>query len=643
MNKMTRMMAAIAIACACSMILSTAHANSLSNAFGSLGGSVKKEDAGYYKSQARNTYTGGSGRIRFPPEGGRPSLGISFSAPNVEVGCNGIDWHLGGMSWVDNVKIEQLLKGVARGALMYVIKIGINALCEDCATELQNVIDTIRQATESATNSCKLGEQLAQSGLEKAGVNTCQNLLSITGQNESFEDGRDDCEDGEESYFQLLDENYIADLGDTTPYESVCGDDNLADCIFGGGDPDDKTQEQRDAEKRSAKLGLGNRTWQYLTRSGYVLEAEDVKALKAGSMSEDEIKQVNYMGIAMGELLMSYLGADIRLGGQEKKFVPPTLAADATSGRSEILLGTMLCGANYFKGDSSTRDGGEYSDLTKTTIKNTCDKIFGNADGSSSGGGGSPGYGSIDQSSVKVLVCANPNNTTSGGSLVDPTNFSYASYRECFDGKESKNDPDLNYGVRKIDFSDWVKRPYVAAVMDYGTLGLTMNRLSSILEKLITARPGVDSEPLTKDEIGFIEAIPFPMYKILNQAAIFEVQRTTVMKTYGEIIGLLLAREFIYSYFQSIGQYSSSDAAEMGEESARIEERLNKTIATIGRSLLDAQDRISNTLELTQLISTRIANTEQRIRDSIFSRSMLGNEAFIMDVGKRFGQGSTAP
>jgi conjugative transfer pilus assembly protein TraH len=116
------------------------------------GAYVQSEGAMKFSSQTRGYYTFGHTRIRWePPSEIRP---FSATAPNVNVGCNGIDITLGGFSYIDGEELVKKLKKMSGAAASFFFEAALSTLCKDCLTILNKLEDFANAINSINFDSC---------------------------------------------------------------------------------------------------------------------------------------------------------------------------------------------------------------------------------------------------------------------------------------------------------------------------------------------------------------------------------------------------------------------------------------------------------------------------------------------------------
>lgn len=171
------------IAIAFLLAASVAHADAVGEAFDSLlsGGNATLTEPGRVATSVRGAVTLGGVSVRFPRRSDRVQL-FSITPPNLKGGCNGIDLHLGGFSYVSGEEIEKLMKAISQSARGMVIQLVITKLCPQCATVLSDLVDRVQKATSFAYDSCNIAQRAMNAvGLDPKGTTVDDKNRSVKG------------------------------------------------------------------------------------------------------------------------------------------------------------------------------------------------------------------------------------------------------------------------------------------------------------------------------------------------------------------------------------------------------------------------------------------------------------------------------
>lgn len=110
-----------------------------------------------YKGQSMNVYNGGSFYMRIPNE--KANL-VRIDPPSLEIGCNGIDAHLGSFSFINKDKFVQMLKslGTSTGFAYILAMSGLAPIIEKTMSKLQDITQKLNALN---INSCQMAKGIA--------------------------------------------------------------------------------------------------------------------------------------------------------------------------------------------------------------------------------------------------------------------------------------------------------------------------------------------------------------------------------------------------------------------------------------------------------------------------------------------------
>jgi len=594
----------------------------LSDAFNN-GLNVTTSDPGKFKSQVRSSVMLGSGRMRFGNSSAATPLGINIVPPSLDIGCNGIDWHFGGLSWINGENMERMLKAAGPAALMYIVSLAINALCEDCANVLHKVIEALQKAANSSMNACQLGQGLVDAALGMASDQYCKNGSAQMGEADNFSAARAMCEGN--SLFHLKDLGFVKTVNDSIDSLSSMTSDLFHGYFSGSVNPLDQGIGA-EKEANSKKMRIGNHAWEALKRVGIVMDPPDIRSLSL-TMSEAEALELYKESIAMGELFMSAMNFKVIVTPEteDEESEAQTFSAQL---QPRDLLGILECGTGYFNNSIVDSSDVALEPAARDIVKDECDRLFAasNADGTSGGG-------TITAATIQIYVCSDDSSLSTG--LISGTeNMVY--FTKCYSAQQPY--------VSKINLAKWAKRGYVESVLANGTIGMAVARLYSVSKKIqgiggagctgnysISDSPDAGNTTLCPEEIALLENAPFPLYKVVNLAALYPALRKPLFDVYGRIMGLMMAEQYLMNYVRGAQQFATQQpvSSKMGQE---IIWQLDEQITSIQDQLKSALDRVGADLERATILTEQINRLEQRLRNDIFNRQILGNQAFSQSV-----------
>jgi hypothetical protein len=159
--------------------------------FNSIGGTTTIDRGGSIHSQARSIYSLGGGMVSF--EGKKVSL-LAADPPSFSAGCSGISWHFGGFAFISLDEIRQLVEAVAQASLGVAVDLAMQTLCPQCYAVMAKLRDISNMMRNAAADACRIAENMASllqsSALSPTHSRTsqCSTQTADTGQTSSFMD-----------------------------------------------------------------------------------------------------------------------------------------------------------------------------------------------------------------------------------------------------------------------------------------------------------------------------------------------------------------------------------------------------------------------------------------------------------------------
>lgn len=131
----------------------TATAANLSDMVEDLYGSFTSADtSSYTTASGRRVFSGGAVSIRFHQKD--VNL-INFQAPNVGIGCNGIDFFNGSLELMSKDELVQVGRKIAAAATVYAFRLALNSVCSSCNAIMTNIQNMVNQMNRLAEMSCE--------------------------------------------------------------------------------------------------------------------------------------------------------------------------------------------------------------------------------------------------------------------------------------------------------------------------------------------------------------------------------------------------------------------------------------------------------------------------------------------------------
>ena len=158
--------------------------------FGMLQGTTTIDPGGSIASQARSIYSFGGGMITNSSK--KVSL-LAADPPTYGAGCSGISWHFGGFAFISMDEIRQMVEAISQASLGVAVDLAMQTLCPQCYSIMAKLRDIANQMRNAAFDSCRIakaavGEVAKMLGAEKT-KNTCAASEAKTGASDSYMGG----------------------------------------------------------------------------------------------------------------------------------------------------------------------------------------------------------------------------------------------------------------------------------------------------------------------------------------------------------------------------------------------------------------------------------------------------------------------
>lgn len=287
---------------------------SLDSAFDNL----SSYSGGSFRTSSRIGYSLPGASMRF--ENKTYSL-VQAEPPSIEIGCNGIDFHLGGFSFIDGRQIEEMLENITNSTAMLFL-LALKNLCGICGNVLEWAEQVAQMASQLSVNSCEVAQGIVDKATE-VGQNAACSVIGTEVNNQASD--------------------WIASK------QRACANlERASDEVREG--LADGTEGDRE---KNVEIS-GNVTWKALQKFGVApLEQSD-----------------NQRSQAVAELFMSWMGTTVAYQGETS--YPPKIK-DA-----ETFLGIFMCG-------SQKPNASALSQPVRESIGVFCKDIWGEGESSAAG------------------------------------------------------------------------------------------------------------------------------------------------------------------------------------------------------------------------------------------------------------------
>ncbi len=609
----------------------------LDDAFGSLTGA-----GGYSAAQGARAYNGtlrsgvdfGSGRVVTGVSRSRVNL-VNFTPPQATAGCGGIDFHLGGISWVNWDQFSELLDSVLLSAQYAVVNIALDYISEKLGATFKAVMNALQEATNMEIDACKLGKDLVSAAANKFGV-----APTPSDRKESF------------CHKELLDTNTADGFGSagevcknlafaTAKAADVWKDLKATIGLSGSMNADGtKVTAGTDPNKSDAVATCGgNCTWITLRASGFA--PKNISTPPSFTAPADK---PYFSGVAVSELIMSGIGYNFSDDASQASGNPDLW--DRTYGNKvgprfrsgttlspQNFIAILLCGSNYILNTTeaaiiapSTAASLIAADPTLTQsmnrgalalIKAQCEQLK------------LTGSGASTSTQVKVITCMSASDVPAyikaetDTSVLDGT--SGLPISATLNGAAFQSAKELCQWPVAIPIRTWANQSYVKdTLLGEGLLQRNLRVMESIFSKLISG-----NEALTPaEEIPFILTAPTPVYQMLSLASLFPSQGLEMVYSQALMITAIQAQAILDRLISDAARNTNESLPVSIDELAQITQLFDGITKAFGSVNLSVDTQLNRMLAF----QGQVKILQGAVLDSVYGRGLLGNLAFSTDV-----------
>lgn len=636
-------------------------ANKLEDAFASIfpSGGGFSQGAQSWQTSSRSGYDLGSGRIYY---GGRSSVRnlVTFTPPSVSVGCNGIDWHFGGISWIEWSEIEQMFENAVRAAPYMVMNLVIKAISESLGSSLVEAFNALRNATKMGADSCQMAQWMANAADNWAGdalgyegsatgqlkntINDSSFVQGLNGFSDSLGESMmsrcessaantpaaDDTLDARKNTCSDLASawNQLARIGQPQEQEQILTQTG-ANSTCNSGATSAGSAPEGHPENRDPGTGCDglNCTWQAIKQVGLLPGICD-------PARETEFK----VSLALAELLQSMVG--FRWGGFVLGVEVDALKthynamADGLGERAKHqrgfsgvitdkhFIGVLMCGSDMIKSGGfaqaeSTVRGGlptaapELASVqdqmllrAKASLADVCSALVQPV--VSPAGDGE--ISATEPDGLYVWACADPKFTDSNGNPVPQFNL---------DAKDTCRTP--YYMPAKA----WADMDYVEDSLGKGLYVSTMEVMLSIYWKLVEG-----TATLTEREMTFLANAPFPLYRLLSLAAAYPEASSDFVIGTSHTVAAMLAEAYVKEVTRDMMINQNPSVSADMTNIATLNSALNMMMSAIAVETNSFEAQFQKSIEFRK----RIELMETAMSDAVYGRGLVGNYAFTQEA-----------
>lgn len=575
---------------------SPAYAVSLGSAFSNLvtssGGVGSFNTPGAFQSGVRNTFTGGGLDLRVPRTAGPNALLFSFTPPSpINYSCSGISAHFGGMSFVNGSEIKQMISVLGTGAAIgFVVTIALKVTCPMCEDVISKLREAAALAARLSMDGCKAGFALGAALANKAmpdpveigPKSTADCAAENTGQNKS-----PDPYDGLFSKCSSLTKAWD---------HAVTG---LTKTLSDAGIPLNTPAGEKKVADELCKLGVGNKAWLMLSSFDYGGLPSD-NSPEAFDSYVRKILLMNVTGVQLQSptasskpddpIIKAYENLSCEMGSLDQGpytakpdpgksiFCPPRLQ----QGDLRIVLGYFMCGIPTASGQIKT-----------------------------------------GMSAPLAAYCAD----YGLGKKTSDGNFEYAGINGLYTCKGGSSDkkcnevllssPSAAFTTPGVDGTTGYLE-YTHSILEYGVSSIRNN--TSFFY----------NEARGKQLIALLNSAPFPLYQVINAAAIYPSSASELLTSMTILVGQQLAISQLDTLLSVSGRGGKVSGSSCFNQEA-VQNLINMSNET--RAFTSATNaEFAKNYASQQAIIQSIRQINIAIQKQVLSGDMLGASRFAQSI-----------
>lgn len=611
---MRKLIFAIVLAAASALgAVQSAHAGPTAAAiFDSIGGTTTIDQGGSIHSQARSIYSLGGGMTTFT--GKRVSL-LAADPPSFSAGCSGISWHFGGFSFISADEIRQLVEAVSQASLGVAVDLAMQTLCPQCYAVMSKLRDMANSMRNAAADSCNVAKNFG-SMLQSQGIFTAAGRKSSCAQLTADSGTSDSWLSGQLSPCKLL--------NDAESTVNAWGDKVLD--FMGTGNKSAGASNQVTKDDIDAS---GNITYDALTNLGYedgfvkdmLLSFMGMTIVEPTSQSDCSTTLAHTVGSTVEDAtsadpsvntLLGVINKPGQVDGQGSTPTPDkavTTPAQATP--AGTLKGKQLCFAPPLVEGLKTMAEKLICGFNPVADMNTFANTFNL-------------HGVALQDTTLGAMCQVKNLTATIGQFTH--------------GNKDSNDP-LMYQCDRAGTNACVRPKMVrmsAAINDSAInqkyTGLAWMIMDALYQGLTDIR---NNQPLKESTLKIVNGSGYPLYRLMNLAAVYPGTADEMLQAYGGIISTHYAVDTIERLMRpadaSVQIKLSSGKALNREEQVRMRTDIMNILHFAGPLRQNFQQRLS---EKRALVDS-IVQVNRSLQAEVISSGLLGNADMALSIKKQ--------
>ncbi|WP_414039373.1 conjugal transfer protein TraH [Acidithiobacillus sp. M4-SHS-6] len=534
-----------------------------------------------YNSPGHTTFYGGNLSVHVPSD--TVQL-ISISPPSFSAGCAGINMYFGGFSFISGANFGKLIQAIMQAAPGYVINLAIRTLCPECSDILTELQKLAQAANGMGMNACDDAKSLVNGlgGLLGVSLPGGKTKGSPSGQSTISNAAKKKAGTGASSGFFSAFNSYAGDAA--SALKGVANFLNNPGELFGSG-----SGTKNEAAAKESKY-VGNQEWMALTEDGY---------------SNTYVK----------EIIMALAGFRISGGKAD-----PKVAQDAhlpVAPNPEDVVKVLEYGAHP----------NQCFAALKTDVANESGKVNTEEGLATIAEDEQAEAQSKYTQGVKVPTCFLENSTQ--GVTPEETAMGTAGVLEdCNHVNISpvsalQSSADISLGQTRKGLVVGYN-PYLNGNGDgCGILGSVALSLTHAVARV------TNEEPLTATEDEYIQMAPFPLYQLINDAAVYPSAAGQMVDTYAPLLSYLISRDVVLQWLASAHDINTTMTRKLNPKAmAQIGAIAKELYNEINQS--DKQLAVGMTVQ--EGIMAQIDEMNKMIAGQAAMAGMAGNMMFTRSV-----------
>lgn len=534
---------------------------------------------GYYQTEARNAFVAGGFNVHFANNSFQL---INITPPSFSAGCGGISMFFGGFSFISGAQFSALVQNILQAAIGYAIQLAIQTLCPACEAVLQVLQKAAQMANSLANNTCQMAKDIVNGGASLLGVqglgkNSGSEANAITS---SIEKGApsqcasDVASSGNGSGF-------LSSINSGVCQFAASADSKIMGMLSSMSGPAQSQQAGKHADE------FGNLTYAALREAGV-----------------DHWENI--------DIFMSLMGTEVVAPPAScegstscpsaKKNYPALTFAGQTPNLKPLML-DYLCGSV----NSAALDADPSNESFCETM-----------DGTNSSSVPTNGAWSLLQS-TPIYYCGGSTTTVGSTSNVNwPSTdipMMNGTMGDCTDVVKSNIE-----AVASGEISPTEQTPGKwSSFSQQGFLVYVTNTLDGAVNAVS------NDQPLSPQVIQLIQKAPFPLYQVIDLAAVYPSTATQLVNSAAQTIALLLTEKLLVDVMSNI--MGASQISDADTNTISLSGAMN-VLSAVREEQSKVTQRALNLNDYELQMMTEVRQIQRLIQDQVMQEGVMGNQQY---------------